>query len=500
MRVCPLFGLVCALSAPAWAANPPLDCQSPKAPPDYAAFGVGRASLAQAGSEAAAMDAAAKASAADLVGRLCADGCQCQALAPLQPYSFGKAGDVLCHMTVVPTDAVLRFRQARDPAAAQQAVATALAEAWGRLGATGRPRVALAVGGASASWLRGQATAWLSARAEVGPAGDCKAALATPPALCLRLAEGAAGAAERTLEVEVQPTSGPRSAVAGRLNTCALQAASGALVCPDDGDPAGDHCEPRGGAIPACSARPMGGAGVWASAEAEGGDDDALDRARSEALRRVVAPIVGVSAAGGRDDALEARLRTATIADFTAFRCRVAPRRLRVDVFVPDRERQRLVRAQRNATLGVLVCGSTPAGACTDQWRDRVRALGSSAGLDLADVVASPSDPGSSEIRRLAAQADANTVLVVRLSAEYKGVQKPYHLCRAQVAATLWDAAAGKGTREAKPAGYGSEGGFKGVVLADTKPPQTPVQACQDALRNGWKELATAVALWAEGR
>lgn len=186
-----------ASSCPAWAANPPLDCRSPKAPEGYVAFGVGRASLKALGSVAAARDAAAKASAADLPDRVCPGRCGCAALAPLQPYTFGQEGDEICHMTVVSNDAVAAWQQSGLPATAERKLAAAPAEMWAKLGAggSGRRQIVLAVEGGAASWLRGKASGWLAANADVAPAADCRSVPASASmAVCLRMIDVAVGA------------------------------------------------------------------------------------------------------------------------------------------------------------------------------------------------------------------------------------------------------------------------------------------------------------------
>ncbi len=496
--LCVLTGVFAPVVADAAdAPNPALDCRSPKAPDGYTVFGIGRASLNQHGSQAAARDAAAKASHADLVGRLCADGCGCSGVGPVQPYSFGQEGDEICHISLLPDADVQRFLAARSPERLRTAVSAALMAVWPRSEPAARPPIALAAQGGAASWLRGLAGEVLSSRANVRQVPDCVAARAMPMGLCLTLAPPKAGASDRLLTIDVTCT-GPScrpATLSISLDACALAAATGMLVCPDDGDPAGDHCEARGGDIPACTRNPMGGAGVWASAEVAGSDEKALTAARAEALRRAVAPIVGVTV-GGRDQALEARLRATDLAEFTAFRCRPAAGRVRVDVFVPERERQRLLRGRRDATLAVLWCQSNPAAACSSDLRDRVRALAQDAGLQVSDVMAAATDPTSAELNALGANAEAAQVLVVRLSAAYVGLEKPYHHCRAQLAATLYDVSTGKGVKEARPTGYGSDGGFKGLVFADHK---KPADACKAAILKGWEELRAAATAWGSG-
>jgi hypothetical protein len=481
----------------ATAANPELNCRSPKAPPGYTAFGVGRAAVSQAGSLAAAKTQAASASAQDLLGRVCLDGCACETLAPLQPYSFGVDGDEVCHMTLVPDAAVAKFRASRDTNAAKQSVHAALNQVWPTISATGvRPVVTVAGEGRAAEWLRGLVSIWLTGRADIRAVANCPdPTVASPASLCVHLENAVAGATERALTVRAACPAGQcaGSFSAVGIASCALQAAIGALVCPDDGVSAGDYCIRKAGPLQACQTRPFGGAGTWASAEADGTDDAAASRARQQALYAVVVPIVGQSAASGRDDALEARLRAAVITDFNEFRCLAAPNRLRVSVFVPDRERHRLLRARRKAAVGVLVCQSKTVQACTPGLHDQVRMLASAAGVEVASVLTVPDALTAETARRITAEADATTAFEVRVRATYAGISRPYHVCRAQVAATLWDGDSAKGLREARPDGHGSDGGFKGIVFADLK---TPSDACQDAVRNGLGELRQIVERW----
>ncbi|MSP92779.1 MAG: hypothetical protein EXR79_13405 [Myxococcales bacterium] len=154
---------------------------------------------------------------------------------------------------------------------------------------------------------------------------------------------------------------------------------------------------------------------------------------------------------------------------------------------------QSVQRQFHDATLGLLWCGSVPAGACTADLRDRVRTLGQHGGLQMTDVVEVAHDPAIDAVRQAALQANASKGLVVRLDARHAGGDGVLHACFASASATLWDTEAGKTLHTAKPAGYGASGGYKGVVYADRA---MPVDACRTALFKALAELDLLVSAW----
>ena len=470
------------IALPAWAANPPLDCQSPKAPPGYTVYGVGRASSGEATAGNTRETLAHDRARADLLGRMCPDRCGCEEVAlQIQDYTWGTLGDQVCTMVLLPPEAAQQLRAQRDPQALAKTVAATVATAWQAVPAGPASRkIWLAVEAVPDAYLRATATQALAAVGNVVAAPSCAAAVpGDDVGVCVRLGQAGAGASQRALTVQARCASAAcaKGAALATLHSCALQAVSGALVCPDDGLPAGDHCEPKGGAIPVCTVQPAGGAGSWSSSEADGSGEVAQTQAKALALRHAA------EALGGE------------IGAHTAFRCQARPNRIRVDVFVPDAERLRLKRAKRNAVVGLFRCIAKPADACGEGLLAAVRALAQEVGVKVSELRVVAAEPDAGQLAEIAAKAEATAVFVVRLLADYKGVDKPYHVCRAQASATLWDAGSARATKEARPGGLGSDDGFKGLVFAGQ---DKPVKACERAVKAALEALRGSMVAWAE--
>ncbi len=190
---------------------------------------------------------------------------------------------------------------------------------------------------------------------------------------------------------------------------------------------------------------------------------------------------------------IEVSLGATRVRDFTVRYCRTPDKATRADVSLSEAELARLQRVSRNAAVGLLYCASTPAGACEHDLHDRIRALAQGAGIALSDVIEVPSDPDVAQAQQHAQRLGAARAFVVRLTARFDRTEPPYHVCRAQPSATLLDTEDGKQLAVAKPAGFGSDGGIKGMVYADMKQPK---DACGDALRKGLKELEAGVGEW----
>ena len=159
-----------------------------------------------------------------------------------------------------------------------------------------------------------------------------------------------------------------------------------------------------------------------------------------------------------------------------------------------------IYRRMNDATIGLSWCASTPAGGCLPDLPDRVHALAAGAGLKLSGVVEASADPDLPTIRQAAVNANSAKGLVVQILARFDGTSDGLHVCHATASATLWDSEAGKSIQTAKPAGYGSSGGYKGVVYVDKG---KPVDACRKAVLDALKELEPLVAGWkaaADGR
>lgn len=265
--------------------------------------------------------------------------------------------------------------------------------------------------------------------------------------------------------------------------------------------------------LPACG-QPVarGRGGVAMSGEAAGTGPVARQQAVAEALAEGLQPIVGISVRGElkvttvlrerNDDVatstdasreLQVAWGAAKVQDFRVKYCRASPGRTRADVVVPDAEIARLVRRTRHSTLALVHCTSNPHGTCTPDLLDRVRSMAQSAGLTVSDVVYVDSDPALAAAQQKAQKAGAFQALVLQLSASFDRTEDPYHVCRAQASARLWDTEDGKGLASAKPDGFGTDGGYKGMVYADRN---TPRDACSKAIREAMKALDPLVAGW----
>ncbi len=268
---------------------------------------------------------------------------------------------------------------------------------------------------------------------------------------------------------------------------------------------------------PLCGILPSTGTGGQVlTGEAPGSGRQAEGAALANALVDGLQTLVGVnvrsqltiSASARHDDHqdhesgevksdVEVSLGTTRVRDFTVRYCRTPHAATRADVSLSAAELARLQRVSRNAAVGLLFCASTPAGACEPDLRDRVRALAQSAGIALSDVIDVPTDPDMALAQTHARRLGAARAFVVRLTARFDRTEPPYHVCRAQPSAMLLDTEDGKQLAVAKPAGFGSDGGIKGLVYADMKQPK---DACGDALRKGIRELEAGVGEWAVAR
>jgi hypothetical protein len=276
-------------------------------------------------------------------------------------------------------------------------------------------------------------------------------------------------------------------------------------------------CVQSASTLPACAApKPVEGGGLAMSAEVPGTDAAARKKALAEALVEGLGPVLGVgvrsklaftdvastkngvtneSSTTSQD--VEVSFGAAKVKDYSVSYCASASGGTHAEVRLTGRELGRLKRIARNATLLVVGCSSEAAGACTADLRDRGKALAQGAGLEVGEAVLVQGEPQIEDLRTRAFTAGTTKVLVVRLDAPTVFEEEPYRVCRAQVAATLFDMEEGKVLEVAKPAGYGSDGAYKGVAYADKGQPK---DACAKAFREGLGALEPMTTGWAAAR
>ena len=127
--------------------------------------------------------------------------------------------------------------------------------------------------------------------------------------------------------------------------------------------------------------------------------------------------------------------------------------------------------------------------------------LARAASLEVSDVAALGADAKVAEVASDARKSGAARALVVKLSARAGRSDDTYTVCRAQSSATLYASDDEKGLAEAKPAGFGGDGGYKGTVFRDKG---TLREACSLAFREALKEqegaMTTPDSPWAKLR
>lgn len=275
-------------------------------------------------------------------------------------------------------------------------------------------------------------------------------------------------------------------------------------------------CVQGASTLPACAApQPIEAGGLAVSAEVPGTDAVARKKALAEALASGLGPVLGVgvrsklaftdvaSTAGGKTtDSSETRqdvevsFGAAKVKDYRVSYCASAAGGTHAEVRLTGRELARLKRISRDATLLVVGCSSEAQGACTADLRDRAKSLAQGAGLEVGEAVLVQGEPQLEDLRTRAFTAGTSKALVVRLDAPTVFEEAPYRVCRAQVAATLLDMEEGKTLQVAKPAGYGNDGAYKGMVYADKGQPK---DACSKAFREGLGALEPLTEAWSVG-
>ena len=191
---------------------------------------------------------------------------------------------------------------------------------------------------------------------------------------------------------------------------------------------------------------------------------------------------------------IEVSFGAAKVRDFAVSYCASPSGGIRADVRVSGREVARLKRLARDATLVVVGCSSAAAGACTEDLRDRAKALAESSGLAVGEAVLVNGEPAVDDLRARAFSAGAAKTLVLRLDAPTLLAEDCYRVCRAQGAATLMDMEDLKVLHTAKPKGFGVDGGFKGVVYADKGSDR---DACSKAFRETFDAVKAMTDRWA---
>ncbi len=249
------------------------------------------------------------------------------------------------------------------------------------------------------------------------------------------------------------------------------------------------------------------------SAEVSGTDANARKKALADALVEGLAPVLGVGVrsklaiadvASNREGKIaessetrqdiEVSFGAAKVKDFAVSYCASPSGGTRADVRLSAPEVARLKRIARDATLVVVGCSSAAAGACTEDLRDRAKALAEEAGLSVGEAVLVSGEPAVDELRTRAFASSAAKTLVLRLDAPTLLAEAPYRVCRAQGAATLLDMEDLKVLHTAKPKGFGGDGGFKGVVYADKG---TDRDACSKAFRETFDAVKAMTDRWA---
>ena len=179
-----------------------------------------------------------------------------------------------------------------------------------------------------------------------------------------------------------------------------------------------------------------------------------------------------------------------SLRDYSATFCESPEGLWRADIFVPQGEVERLKRNARGVTKVYVSCVSEAAGACSPDLDERVRSIARAASLEVSDVAALGADAKVAEVASDARKSGAARALVVKLSARAGRSDDTYTVCRAQSSATLYASDDEKGLAEAKPAGFGGDGGYKGTVFRNTG---TLREACSLAFREALKELEGAM-------
>lgn len=265
--------------------------------------------------------------------------------------------------------------------------------------------------------------------------------------------------------------------------------------------------------LPPCAApKAVEAGGLAMSAEVAGTDAVARKKALAEALVDGLGPVLGVgvrsklaftdvaatrngvtSESSTTSQDVEVSFGAAKVKDYSVSYCGSATGGTHAEVRLTGRELARLKRISRDATLLVVGCSSEAQGACSSDLRDRAKSLAQGAGLEVGEAVLVQGEPQLEDLRTRAFTAGASKALVLRLDAPTVYEEAPYRVCRAQVAATLFDMEEGKVLKVAKPAGFGNDGAFKGLVYADKGAPK---DACSKAFREALGAVEPMTASW----
>lgn len=272
-------------------------------------------------------------------------------------------------------------------------------------------------------------------------------------------------------------------------------------------------CVQSASTLPPCAApKAVEAGGLAMSAEVAGTDAVARKKALAEALVEGLGPVLGVgvrsklaftdvaatrngvtSEASTTSQDVEVSFGAAKVKDYSVSYCASATGGTHAEVRLTGRELARLKRISRDATLLVVGCSSEAQGACSADLRDRAKSLAQGAGLEVGEAVLVQGEPQLEDLRTRAFTAGTSKALVLRLDAPTVYEEAPYRVCRAQVAATLFDMEEGKVLKVAKPAGFGNDGAFKGLVYADKGAPK---DACSKAFREALGAVEPMTASW----
>jgi hypothetical protein len=272
-------------------------------------------------------------------------------------------------------------------------------------------------------------------------------------------------------------------------------------------------CVQSASTLPACAApKAVEAGGLAMSAEVAGTDAVARKKALAEALVEGLGPVLGVgvrsklaftdvaatrngvtSEASTTSQDVEVSFGAAKVKDYSVSYCASATGGTHAEVRLTGRELARLKRISRDATLLVVGCSSEAQGACSADLRDRAKSLAQGAGLEVGEAVLVQGEPQLEDLRTRAFTAGTSKALVLRLDAPTVYEEAPYRVCRAQVAATLIDMEEGKVLKVAKPAGFGNDGAYKGLVYADKGAPK---DACSKAFREALGAVEPMTASW----
>lgn len=266
---------------------------------------------------------------------------------------------------------------------------------------------------------------------------------------------------------------------------------------------------PRNACTSSLSTVTRGEGGVTMSGTAPARSENAEKKAFAAALVEGLASVVGVRveasfedrrSAGevnGKDWHVEGSEMTTRVQygkydvrDFRASSCATSDDEVRVDVFIPRHEIDRLVRERSGITKAYIACASEIAGICTpDLLSARIKDIGRKARLMVSDVALVAPGATAQNVSEDGRANNAARALLVELNARPGGSDDSLVSCRSAVSATLFDTSDGKSKGHVVPKAPGSDNAFKGTAYKDLGGLR---KACELAVKTAFEKLERA--------